>query len=104
MIRRVINNRGGLYNRITRRIRLLPFTLKETETFFRDRKINLNQYQILQLYMVTGGIPQYLAALEKGESATKAIDKTCFTKEGLLHDKLKACFTPCSTMPAAIWR
>ncbi len=92
MIQRVINNRGGLHNRVTRRLRLLPFTLSETEAFLKYRKINLDRYQILQLYMAMGGIPQYLKEIEPGESATQAIDKICFSKDGLLHDEFKNLF------------
>lgn len=89
MIQKVINNRGGLHNRVTRRIRLLPFTIGETEAFLKSRKINLDKYQILQLYMVMGGIPQYLKEIEKGESAIQTIDRICFTKDGLLYDEFK---------------
>jgi uncharacterized protein len=92
MIQRVINNKGGLHNRITRRIRLLPFTLSETEAFLKERKVNLDKYQILQLYMAMGGVPQYLKEIEKGESATQAIDRICFTKDGLLHTEFKNLF------------
>ena len=92
MIQKVINNRGGLHNRVTRRIRLLPFTLGETATFLRKRKVNLDQYQVLQLYMAMGGIPQYLKEVRAGESAMQAIDRTCFTKDGLLHDEFKNLF------------
>jgi AAA+ ATPase superfamily predicted ATPase len=89
MIQKVIRNRGGLHNRVTRRIRLLPFTIGETETFLREKKINLDRYQILQLYMAMGGIPQYLKEIRVGESAAQAIDRLCFTKNGLLHDEFK---------------
>ena len=89
MIQKVIKNKGGLHNRVSRKIRLLPFTLAETEAFLKARKVNLDQYQILQLYMAMGGIPQYLKQVEPGESAAQAIDRTCFTKDGLLHDEFK---------------
>ncbi|MBC7890212.1 MAG: AAA family ATPase [Ferruginibacter sp.] len=92
MIQKVINNRGGLHNRVTRKIRLLPFTLAETAAFLRERKINLDQYQLLQLYMVMGGIPQYLKEVETGESAIQVIDRTCFTKDGLLFEEFKNLF------------
>lgn len=84
MIRNIINNKGGLHNRITQKIRLLPFTLKETELFLKSRKINLDHYQILQIYMALGGIPQYLRSIEKGDSATQTIEKACFSKDGIL--------------------
>ncbi len=65
MIQHIVNNKGGLHNRITRRIRLLPFTLAETETFLHVRYINMDRYQILQLYMAMGGIPHYLHEVKK---------------------------------------
>ncbi|MCX6227049.1 MAG: ATP-binding protein [Bacteroidia bacterium] len=89
MIKNVVNNRGGLHNRITQKIRLLPFTLMETEEYLRARKVNLDRYQLLQLYMVMGGIPQYLKEIRTGESATQVIDRVCFTKDGVLYDEFK---------------
>jgi len=88
MIKNVVKNRGGLHNRITQKIRLLPFTLIETESFLRARKVNLDRYQLLQLYMVMGGIPQYLKEVRTGESATQVIDRVCFTRDGMLHRML----------------
>jgi len=92
MIQKVINNKGGLYNRVTRRIRLMPFNLNETELFLRKRGIKLDRYQILQLYMALGGIPHYLKEIEKGESAAQAIDRICFTKDGLLFNEFKSLY------------
>jgi AAA+ ATPase superfamily predicted ATPase len=85
MIEQVINNKGGLHNRVTRKIRLLPFNLQETEAFLKERKVNLDRYQILQLYMVMGGVAHYLKEIKTGESAAKAIDRICFSKDGLLR-------------------
>ena len=84
MIQKVVNHRGGLHNRLTRRIRLLPFNLAETENFLKSRKVVLNRYQILQLYMVIGGIPHYLKEIKPGESSIQIIDRLCFSKDGLL--------------------
>lgn len=89
MIKNIVNNKGGLHNRITRRMRLLPFTLYETSAYLKTRLINLDQYQILQVYMALGGIPHYLKEIKKGESATQIIDKLCFTKDGLLVNEFK---------------
>ena len=68
---------------------MLPFTLMESEAYLRSRDVRLDRYQLLQLYMVMGGIPQYLKEVRKGESATQAIDRICFTKDGLLHGEFK---------------
>jgi len=92
MIKNVLNNRGGLHNRVTRKIKLLPFSVAETGEFFKERKINLDQYQVLQLYMVMGGIPQYLKEVRPGKSATQVIDATCFTPSGFLHEEFKNLF------------
>lgn len=92
MIKNIINNRGGLHNRVTRKMRLMPFTLGEAEAFLKDRKISLDRYQMTQLYMVMGGVPQYLKMIDKGESAMLAIDRICFTKDGFLNDEFKNLF------------
>lgn len=92
MIQKVINNKGGLHNRVTQRIRLLPFSIGETEFFLKERGVNLGKYQMLELYMAMGGIPQYLKEVRPGESATQAIDRTCFTDSGFLHTEFKNLF------------
>lgn len=84
MIQNVVRNKGGLHNRVTQRIRLQPFTLHETAQYLQSRNINLSPYDILQLYMVTGGIPHYLKNIRRGESVAQAIDRMCFTKDGAL--------------------
>lgn len=84
MIRNIVNNRGGLHNRITQKIRLLPFTLSETEAYLRSRGIVFDRHQVLQVYMAFGGIPQYLKSIQRGDSAAQAIEKACFGKDGLL--------------------
>lgn len=89
MIHNVVNNRGGLHNRITRKIRLMPFNLAEVEEYLRSRAINLDHYQTLQLYMAIGGIPHYLKDIKPGESAAQIIDRICFTKDGLLKGEFK---------------
>ena len=83
----LINARGGLYNRITQRIKLKPFNLYETELFFQDIGVNLPRYQILELYMAMGGIPFYLKEVEKGKSSTQMIDEICFSEQGLLVEE-----------------
>jgi len=84
MLSKLINNKGGLHNRVTRRIRLLPFTLGETEAYFKIKNIVLDRYQVIQLYMAMGGIPFYLNEIMPGKSAFQEIDRLCFTEGGLL--------------------
>lgn len=83
--KKLINARGGLHNRVTQRIKLLPFNLYETEMFLQTKDTNLPHYQILELYMAMGGIPFYLNQVSKGKSSKQLIDEICFSKNGLLH-------------------
>lgn len=87
MIRNVIKARGGLHNRVTRRIQLLPFNLAETNAFLHHRHIHLDTYQIMEIYMAMGGIPHYLKEIQRGDSAAKCIDRICFSSDGLLRDE-----------------
>ncbi len=87
MIRNVVKNKGGLHNRLTRRIRLMPFNLRETEQFLQGQKIHFKRYQIAQLYMMTGGIPHYLKEMRRGESIEQAIDRLFFASDGLLREE-----------------
>lgn len=87
MIANVVRNKGGLHNRITRRVYLQPFNLFETEQFLKTRAVNLDRYQILQIYMAMGGIPHYLKEVETGKTATQNIDQICFSPQGLLREE-----------------
>lgn len=87
MINELINNHGGLHNRITYRIKLSPFNLKETAQLLRSKHSVLEQYQILQLYMVMGGIPFYLDAISPEQSADQNIEALCFRKGALLQNE-----------------
>lgn len=87
MQNKLIKAKGGLHNRTTTRINLQPFTLRETELYLKKRKVKLSRYQIVQLYMVMGGIPHYLKELSAGKSATQLIDEVCFSPDGLLADE-----------------
>ena len=85
MVNNLINNRGGLHNRVTHRIRLDPFTLNECEAFLRQKKATYDRYQIVQLYMALGGIPFYLKAVNTGKSVAQNINDLCFSKKGILR-------------------
>lgn len=85
--KKLLKSKGGLYNRVTRRLKLEPFDLHQTEAFCQHKNFKLSQYQIIQLYMVMGGIPFYLNALSSGKSVVQLIDEICFSPTGLLADE-----------------
>lgn len=87
MIKNVVHNKGGLHNRITKRIYLKPFDLLETKNFLTAKNLHFDHYQILHLYMALGGVPHYLDEIEAGKSAAQNIDAICFSENGLLYDE-----------------
>ncbi len=89
MLNKLINNTGGLHNRVTKKIKLLPFTLKECELFLAEKKFNWNRYQLVEAYMAMGGIPYYWNSLEPGYSAAQNIDKLFFSANGLLREEFQ---------------
>ena len=92
MIEKLIYAKGGLHNRITRQIRLEPFTLSETKIFLEYRGIYFKPIQILEIYMAFGGIPYYLQLIERGYSAAQNIGNICFEKAGPLSDEYNKLF------------
>ena len=92
MINKVINDRGGLHNRVTKMIHLEPFTLRETELFCQARNLRFPQYQLLQLYMIMGGIPMYLDQLRPGLSVTENVQNICFARDGFLRREFDRLF------------
>jgi len=85
MLQKIVRQRGGLHNRVTRRIRLEPFSLVEIEELLRSRHVAIGRYQMIELYMALGGIPHYLVQVRPGESAAEAIDRLCFARDGFLR-------------------
>ena len=87
IINKVINDHGGLHNRVTKQIALQPFTLKECEMFAQSKGLEMSRYQLAECYMVFGGIPYYWSLLEKGLSLAQNIDKIIFAKNGKLSNE-----------------
>jgi uncharacterized protein len=92
MIKKIINDKGGLHNRVTRRLFLYPFTLAETEEYCQARQINLSRFHLLQIYMVMGGVPMYLEQLKAGLSGVQNIQNVCFDPDGYLYDEFDRLF------------
>lgn len=87
IIDNVIMNYGGLHDRITKQIQLKPFTLSECEEYCKSRKLNFNRRQILEGFMVMGGIPYYWSFLQGGLSLAQNIDRMFFEEDGeMVHE------------------
>ena len=92
MLDNLINAKGGLHNRLTKTILLRPYNLRESEQFLAKRGIHLKPKQILDIYMIFGGIPYYLKQIEKGKSPLQLVNKICFQKDGFLYDEFDRLF------------
>ena len=92
MVKNIIKSKGGLHNRITEKIQLSPFYLRETGILLRYNKVKFTRYDILQLYMAFGGIPFYLEKIQPGESVAQAIDRLCFSNNGFLRTEFDNVF------------
>jgi AAA+ ATPase superfamily predicted ATPase len=87
VINKLIRNRGGLHNRVTRRILLQPFSLEDCEEYYNTNNFVVSKSQILENYMIFGGIPFYLNLLRKKDSFPSNIDRLCFAETGVLREE-----------------
>ena len=86
MVDKLIGDRGGLYGRITRPIYLAPFTLSETEQYLNAiKKMGYGKKQILDVYMVFGGIPYYLDMFDKTLPLRVNVDRLLFAENAPLR-------------------
>ncbi len=100
-LRKLVHAKGGLHNRLTQTIRLLPFTLGETRTFFRDRDIYFTEREIAELYMSVGGVPHYLDHVTRGPSVAQLIDHLYLSADAPLADEFPRLFASLFETPDA---
>lgn len=84
IINNVIKNHGGLHNRVTAKIYIKPFSLYECEEYAKSKGLVMSRRQILECYMVMGGIPFYWTFLKRGKSLAQNIDELFFNPDGAL--------------------
>lgn len=82
---KLLNNRGGLFDRTTNEIKLNPFTLRECEDYFKSNGIEMSRYDQLRCYMAVGGIPYYLSLMQKGMSLAQNLDRLFFNRDAKLR-------------------
>ena len=85
IIDNVFHNRGGLHNRVTMRMRLSPFTLKECEEFSIANNLSYSRKDILNLYLAIGGVAWYWTLLKKGYSVKQNISQLFFENDSPLR-------------------
>ena len=93
IISKLVNNYGGLHNRLTRQIYLKPFTLHECELYANARELKMTRMHVLQTFMVLGGVPYYWSFLRKGYSWTQNIDFLFFAENAELRNEFNALYS-----------
>lgn len=99
---KLINNHGGLYNRVTYEIKLSPFNLRECEEFYKSNNVRFSRYDIAQSYMIFGGIPYYMGYVNGELSLAQNIDNLFFAKNARLRDEYNRLFASVFVNPEAV--
>ena len=89
IIKKIFRNRGGLHNRVTARIGLRPFILRECELFAMDRELDMTRKDIAECYMALGGIPYYWKELHRGRSLAQNLDRLFFDETAPLKGEFE---------------
>lgn len=87
MTNKLLGDKGGLHNRVTRPIRLNSFSLAETEEYLLSKGFQVDRLQLLDGYMVLGGTPFYLSMLRPQYSMTQNIDDLFFAEAAPLREE-----------------
>lgn len=104
MLDNLIKNHGGLYGRVTCEIRVSPFSLKECSQFYKANHVKLSSYDIVQSYMILGGIPYYMGYFQEDLSLGQNIDRLFFNKNAALKDEYDKLFTAVFSNPSMMKR
>ena len=87
IIKNVIKNTGNLFHRVTKKICIEPFTLAETELFFKDREFDWPREKIAECQMIFGGLPFFFDLMNTSQSLAWNIDRLLFDKDALYKDE-----------------
>lgn len=88
----IVKDTGGFYNRLTRQIRLMPFTLGECESFLNDNGLRFTRRQVVESYMIFGGMPYYLNYLKSQYSLAQNVDMIFFQENSPLKYEFQQMF------------
>lgn len=99
MTKKVLQNKGGLFNRANRTIYLEPFTLAECEAYVKAEGLIMDRKDIVSAYMVFGGAPYYWSLLDRGESLSQNIDRLFFGTRPELAEEFQRLYKSVFTNP-----
>ena len=81
----ILFDKGGFYNRVTRRIHLRPFNMKECEELLISNGFRYSRMDIAKCYMIFGGIPYYLNMMDRRMSVDQNVETLMFRENGELR-------------------
>lgn len=90
--RKMLKDKGGLRGRITEKIKVNPFSLIECEEYVRAAGLPMVRKDILEMYMILGGIPYYWSFVRRGLSVSQNIDQLFFAEDAKLKDEFQALY------------
>lgn len=89
---KLLKNKAGLRGRLTEKIKLNAFSLKECEQYANVAGLTMTRKDILETYMILGGIPYYWSFLKRNISVAQNIDELFFTDDAKLADEFDALY------------
>ncbi len=102
ILNKLINNYGGLYDRVTSRMCLSPFDLAETEEFLESNGVGLSRYDVARIYMAFGGIPYYLRQIDRSMSVEQNLEHLFFERKASLRNEFDILFSSTFSSPESM--
>lgn len=93
LVNNLLSSTEGFYDRVTRVIDLQSFTLAECKSFFDWKGGGYSKRQILESYMVFGGVPYYLDLQAQNQSLAQNVDELLFSRGGQLVPEFDRLYT-----------
>lgn len=90
--KKLLKNKGGLRGRLTEKLMLHPFTLAECELYAQAQGLAMERRDVLETYMILGGIPYYWSFLKRGYSVAQNTDALFFAEDAPLRDEFEALY------------
>ena len=92
MTRKELRDKGGLFNRASRTINLQPFSLHDCEAYAMESGLAMSRRELVEAYMVFGGVPYYWSLLDKRFSFAQNLDRLYFSTSGELVPEFRRLF------------
>ena len=92
MLDNIINNHGGLHNRVTHEMYLEPFSLGQCKQYFEAYHFGYSDRELAEFYMIFGGVPYYMSLMEKTLSVSQNVDRLIFSPKGELRNEKENLF------------